>query len=47
MELVIGSDLRTYEIAERVGYHNVRRFVDAFRAAYQMSPLDYRRLHKT
>lgn len=46
MELVINSDLKTYEIAERVGYNNVRRFVDAFRAAYQMSPLDYRKLHK-
>lgn len=46
MELVIGTDLKTYEIAERVGYNNVRRFVDAFRSAYQMSPLDYRRLHK-
>ena len=46
MELVINSDLKTYEIAERVGYNNVRRFVDAFRAAYGMSPLDYRKLHK-
>lgn len=46
MELVINSDLKTYEIAERVGYNNVRRFVDAFRAAYEMSPLDYRKLHK-
>lgn len=46
MELVIDSDLKTYEIAERVGYNNVRRFVDAFRAAYGMSPLDYRKLHK-
>lgn len=46
MELVINSDLKTYEIAERVGYNNVRRFVDAFRTAYQMSPLDYRKLHK-
>ncbi len=46
MELVMNSDLRTYEIAERVGYNNVRRFVDAFRAAYGMSPLDYRKLHR-
>lgn len=46
MGLVINSDLKTYEIAERVGYNNVRRFVDAFRAAYGMSPLDYRKLHK-
>lgn len=46
MELVINSDLKTYEIAERVGYNNVRRFVDAFRTAYGMSPLDYRKLHR-
>lgn len=46
MRLVMGTDLKSYEIAERVGYNNVRRFVDAFRAAYQMSPTDYRRLHK-
>lgn len=46
LQLVLNTDLRTYEIAEQVGYNNVRRFVDAFRATYQMSPMDYRKLHK-
>ena len=46
MHLVMSTDLKTYEIAERVGYNNGRRFVDAFRAAYQMSPMDYRKLHR-
>lgn len=46
MHLVMSTDLKAYEIAERVGYNNVRRFVDAFRAAYQMSPTDYRKLHR-
>ena len=46
MRLVMGTDLKAYEIAEQVGYNNVRRFVDAFRAAYQMSPTDYRKLHR-
>ena len=35
MELVIGSNLKTYEITEWVVYNNVRHFVDDFRAAYQ------------
>ena len=46
MHLALDTDLKTYEIAERVGYNNVRRFVDTFRATYQMSPMDYRKLHK-
>ena len=45
LRLVLNTDLKTYEIAEQVGYNNVRRFADAFRAAYQMSPMDYRKLH--
>ncbi len=46
LSLVLDTDLKTYEIAERVGYNNVRRFVDSFRAAYHLSPMDYRKLHK-
>ena len=46
LRLVLNTNLKTYEIAEQVGYNNVRRFVDAFRATYQMSPTDYRKLHK-
>ena len=46
LSLVLDTDLKSYEIAERVGYNNVRRFTDAFRAAYRMSPEEYRKLHK-
>lgn len=46
LNLVLDTDLKSYEIAEQVGYNNVRRFTDAFRAAYQISPADYRKLHK-
>ena len=46
LHLVLNTDLKTYEIAEQVGYNNVRRFADAFRTMYQMSPADYRKLHK-
>lgn len=45
IHLVLDTDLKTYEIAEKVGYSNVRRFVDAFRDAYELSPTDYRKLH--
>ena len=46
LHLVLDTDLKTYEIAERVGYNNVRRFVDSFRSVYHLSPMDYRKLHK-
>ena len=46
MRLVLNTDLKTYELAEQVGYNNVRRFVDAFRATYGMSPADCRKLRK-
>lgn len=43
LKLVLGTDMKTYEIAEAVGYNNVRRFVDAFKSLYRISPMDYRR----
>ena len=46
LHLVLDTDLKTYEIAEKVGYNNVRRFVDSFRTFYRMSPADYRKLHR-
>lgn len=44
--LVLKTDMKTYEIAEAVGYNNVRRFVDAFKNSYKMSPMDYRRIYR-
>ncbi|MBQ8662602.1 MAG: response regulator [Eubacterium sp.] len=45
LELLLNTDLKTYEIGEAVGYNNVRRFVDAFKQLYGMSPMDYRKKH--
>lgn len=46
MRLVLSTDLKTYEIAEQVGYNNVRRFVDTFRATFGASPMDHRKRYK-
>ncbi len=45
LKLVLRTNLKTYEIAEAVGYNNVRIFVDSFKNAYKMSPLEYRKVH--
>jgi len=42
-ELLLSSDLRLYEISDRVGYKNVRNFTEAFRKQYGVSPSLYRR----
>lgn len=42
-ELLLESDYRLYEICEKVGYHSVRTFVDAFKQKYSMSPLKYKK----
>ena len=41
--LVITTDLRTYEIAEKVGYQNTRQFTEKFREYYGCSPAEYKR----
>lgn len=46
IKLVLKTDLKTYEISEKVGYNNVRRFVDAFKNSYKMSPMDYRKIYR-
>lgn len=46
LKLVMNTDLKTYEIAEAVGYNNVRRFVDAFKSRYRISPMDYRKMDR-
>ncbi len=43
LRLLRETDEKTYEIAERVGYNNVRRFVDAFKQIYSVSPMEYRK----
>ena len=46
IKLVMNTDLKTYEIAEEVGYNNARRFVDAFKSLYKISPMDYRKINR-
>ena len=46
LKLLQETDLKTYEIGEKVGYNNVRRFVDAFKQIYSMSPMEYKKTMK-
>lgn len=43
VELLMESDSKLYEICERVGYKNVRTFVDAFKKKYHVSPVAYKK----
>lgn len=42
-QLMMTTDLKMYEISERVGYHNVEHFNRMFKRAMGVSPSDYRR----
>lgn len=49
LKLLIETDLLVYEIADRVGYNNVRHFSDMFKKKYGKVPQEYRqsfRRHK-
>ncbi len=46
-ELLAGSALKIYEVAERTGYSNQHYFSNAFKKATGMSPLEYRRKKST
>lgn len=46
LQLLQETDYKTYEIAEKVGYNNVRRFVDAFKNRYSVSPMEYKKAMK-
>ena len=43
LKLLQETDYKTYEIGEQVGYNNVRRFVDAFKQIYSVSPMEYKK----
>lgn len=45
-KLLMGTNMMTYEIAERVGYRTVRRFVETFKKKYGTSPMEYKKQHK-
>lgn len=44
--LMESTDLKMYEISDRVGYHNVEHFNRMFKKAYGISPGDYKRGEK-
>ena len=44
--LLLETDDRVSEVAEKVGYNSTRTFVDAFKKEYSISPMEYRRRHK-
>lgn len=41
-KLVITTDMKTYEIAEKAGYQNTRQFTEKFREYYGCSPTEYK-----
>ncbi len=43
LKLLQETDDKTYEIGEKVGYNDARRFVEAFRQVYGMTPAEYRK----
>jgi len=43
-ELLERTDLRIYEIAEKVGYHDVKYFIKVFKKEFNTSPDEYRRV---
>ena len=45
-ELLIGSQLKLYEIAEQVGYSNAKYFSRVFRDSVGQLPAEYRKTHK-
>ncbi|MCA5962649.1 AraC family transcriptional regulator [Blautia sp. RD014234] len=46
MKLLMASDMKTYELAEAVGYHDVRTFTDKFREVFGDSPSAYKKRRK-
>ena len=46
VELLSNPDYRIYEISDKVGYNNVRNFVEAFHKKYGCYPSDYRKKMK-
>lgn len=43
LRYLMESDMKTYELARSVGYHDVRTFTDKFREFYGKSPAQYRK----
>lgn len=45
-ELLIGTQLKQYEIAEKVGYTDAKYFARVFKECVGMSPAEYRKSHR-
>ena len=45
-ELLIGTQLKQYEVAERVGYTDAKYFARVFKEHIGMSPAEYRKSHR-
>lgn len=45
-ELLIGTQLKQYEVAERVGYADAKYFARVFKEHVGMSPAEYRKSHR-
>lgn len=45
-ELLLGNDMKVYEIAEKVGYRNVDYFHIKFKRQVGMTPAEFRRTHR-
>ena len=45
-ELLLGKDMKVYEIAEKVGYRNVDYFHIKFKRQVGMTPAEFRRTHR-
>ncbi|HWT75571.1 MAG TPA: response regulator [Mobilitalea sp.] len=43
IRLIMSTDMKTYEIAEMVGYNNVRQFTSKFVELFKVSPSDYKK----
>ena len=47
LKLLMESDMKTYELAEAVGYHDVRSFTEKFREYFGESPSSYKKNRKS
>ncbi|NMO97965.1 response regulator transcription factor [Paenibacillus lemnae] len=45
VSMLLHTDMKVYEIADKVGYNNARHFSDIFRKIYGQLPNDYRQHH--
>lgn len=45
-ELLIGSQLKIYEIAQKVGYADAKYFSRVFKECTELLPAEYRKMNK-